>query len=111
MTLIAPHQHCVPNPASAAADHGLSVPFSAELLAPFENYASFCRDFGIPPLSVGAETSHIVGARKLDQNTYSTVFGILLDRAVERRMGGRRRIGIFLSGGYDSRSAAAAIRE
>src|SRR5262249_20054998 len=51
------------------------------------------------------------GTRKLDQNTYSTVFGILLDRAVERRMAGTKRIGIFLSGGYDSRSAAAAIRK
>ncbi len=51
------------------------------------------------------------GARKLDQNTYATVFGILLDRAVERRMAGRKRIGIFLSGGYDSRSVAAALRK
>jgi asparagine synthetase B (glutamine-hydrolysing) len=49
--------------------------------------------------------------RKLDQKTYATVFGILLDRAVERRMAGTRRIGIFLSGGYDSRSIAAAIRK
>jgi len=50
-------------------------------------------------------------AKELDQNTYASVFGILLDRAVERRMGGSKRIGIFLSGGYDSRSVAAAIRK
>ncbi len=46
---------------------------------------------------------------KLDQQTYAAVFGILLDRAVERCMRGTRRIGMFLSGGYDSRSVAAAI--
>lgn len=50
------------------------------------------------------------GHPALDQQTYASVFGILLDRAVERRMAGTRRIGIFLSGGYDSRSVAAAIR-
>jgi asparagine synthetase B (glutamine-hydrolysing) len=50
-------------------------------------------------------------AKPLDQATYATVFGILLDRAVERRMAGTKRIGIFLSGGYDSRSVAAAIRK
>lgn len=52
-----------------------------------------------------------VGAGKLTQNTYATVFAVLLDRAVERRMHGTKRIGIFLSGGYDSRSVAAAIRK
>jgi len=50
-------------------------------------------------------------APKLDQPTYFTVFGKLLDRAVERSMKGSHRIGIFLSGGYDSRSIAASIRE
>lgn len=46
----------------------------------------------------------------LDQSTYFTNFARLLDRAVERRMQGTRGIGIFLSGGYDSRSVAASIR-
>jgi asparagine synthase (glutamine-hydrolysing) len=46
----------------------------------------------------------------LDQETYTTVFATLLDRAVERCMKGSKRIGIFLSGGYDSRSVAASIR-
>ncbi len=50
-------------------------------------------------------------APRLDQPTYFTVFGVLLDRAVERRMQGSHRIGIFLSGGYDSRSVAASIRK
>ena len=50
-------------------------------------------------------------AKTLDQETYFTVFGTLLDRAVERAMRGTRRIGIFLSGGYDSRSVAASIRK
>lgn len=50
------------------------------------------------------------GAPTLDQQTYATVFGILLDRAVERCMGGTKRVGMFLSGGYDSRSVAAALR-
>lgn len=47
----------------------------------------------------------------LDQATYFTQFGVLLDRAVERAMQGSHRIGIFLSGGYDSRSVAASIRK
>jgi asparagine synthase (glutamine-hydrolysing) len=47
----------------------------------------------------------------LDQPTYFTLFGTLLDRAVERCMEGSHRIGILLSGGYDSRSVAAAIRK
>jgi len=47
---------------------------------------------------------------EVDIPTYFTVFAKLLDRAVERRMVGERRIGIFLSGGYDSRAIAAAIR-
>jgi len=50
-------------------------------------------------------------APKLDQATYFTVFGTLLDRAVERCMQGSERIGVFLSGGYDSRSVAASIRK
>jgi asparagine synthetase B (glutamine-hydrolysing) len=50
-------------------------------------------------------------ARTLDQETYFSVFGTLLDRAVERAMRGSKRIGIFLSGGYDSRSVAASIRK
>lgn len=50
-------------------------------------------------------------APKLDQPTYFTVFGTLLDRAVERCMQGTHRIGILLSGGYDSRSVAASIRK
>jgi asparagine synthetase B (glutamine-hydrolysing) len=50
-------------------------------------------------------------APPLDQPTYFTVYAILLDRAVERCMKGRHRIGIFLSGGYDSRSVAACIRK
>jgi len=47
----------------------------------------------------------------LDQRTYATTFSILLHRAVERSLRGGRRIGLFLSGGYDSRSVAAAIRK
>ncbi len=47
----------------------------------------------------------------LDQATYATRYAVLVDRAVERAMRGRHRIGIFLSGGYDSRAVAAAIRK
>jgi asparagine synthase (glutamine-hydrolysing) len=47
----------------------------------------------------------------LDERTYATRYAVLLDRAVERAMRGRHRIGIFLSGGYDSRAVAAAIRK
>jgi asparagine synthase (glutamine-hydrolysing) len=50
-------------------------------------------------------------AQTLDQPTYFTVFGVLLDRAVERCMQGSRPLGILLSGGYDSRSVAASIRK
>lgn len=50
-------------------------------------------------------------APHLDQRTYATRYAVLLDRAVERAMRGRHRIGIFLSGGYDSRAVAAAIRK
>lgn len=50
-------------------------------------------------------------APRLDQSTYVTVFGTLLDRAVERCMKGSHRVGIFLSGGYDSRSVAASVRK
>ncbi|HWR17090.1 MAG TPA: asparagine synthase-related protein [Terriglobales bacterium] len=49
-------------------------------------------------------------APRHDLHTNSTVFGVLLDRAVDRAMRGNMRKGIFLSGGYDSRSVAAAIR-
>lgn len=49
-------------------------------------------------------------AKSLDQTTYAMGFATLLDRAVERCMRGSHRIGLFLSGGYDSRSLAAAIR-
>lgn len=49
-------------------------------------------------------------APRLDQPTYYTGFAKLMDRAVERSMRGSRRIGMFLSAGYDSRSVAAAIR-
>lgn len=49
-------------------------------------------------------------APELDQPTYFVNFAKLLDRAVERCMRGSARFGMFLSGGYDSRSVAAAIR-
>jgi asparagine synthase (glutamine-hydrolysing) len=49
-------------------------------------------------------------APKLDQQSYHSVYRTLLDRAVERAMQGTQRIGMFLSGGYDSRCVAAAIR-
>lgn len=50
------------------------------------------------------------GTRAADQQTYFTRFAVLLDRAVERCMQGNARVGIFLSGGYDSRAVAASIR-
>jgi asparagine synthetase B (glutamine-hydrolysing) len=46
----------------------------------------------------------------LDQPTYAMAFGSLLEQAVERCMQTQHRLGIFLSGGYDSRSLAASIR-
>jgi asparagine synthase (glutamine-hydrolysing) len=49
-------------------------------------------------------------AQALDQPTYYVGFRTLLDRAVERCMAGSHRIGLFLSGGFDSRSIAASIR-
>lgn len=51
------------------------------------------------------------GAPHVAQPTYFTQFGVLLDRAVERCMQGSHKIGIFLSGGYDSRAVAASIRK
>jgi asparagine synthase (glutamine-hydrolysing) len=48
-------------------------------------------------------------APRLDQRTYATRYAVLLDRAVERAMRGHHRIGLFLSGGYDSRAVAASI--
>src|SRR3546814_2521901 len=42
---------------------------------------------------------------------YFTGFRLLLDRAVERCLRGDHRIGIFLSGGYDSRAVAAAVQK
>ncbi len=54
---------------------------------------------------------YVEGAPALDQDTYSAVLGTILDRAVERTMQGSKRVGIFLSGGYDSRSVAASIRK
>lgn len=50
-------------------------------------------------------------APTLNQATYFTEFSVLFDRAVERCMQGSHRIGIFLSGGYDSRAVSAAIRK
>jgi asparagine synthase (glutamine-hydrolysing) len=51
-------------------------------------------------------------AQTLDQPSYFTKYAKLLDRAVERCMttAPQQRIGIFLSGGYDSRSLAASIQ-
>jgi len=50
-------------------------------------------------------------APKLDQTTYVIAYRNLMGRAVERGMKGNKRIGIFLSGGYDSRVVAASIRK
>jgi len=49
-------------------------------------------------------------APALDQPTYVTNFAKLLDRSVERQVSGSGRAAVFLSGGYDSRALAAAIR-
>ena len=48
------------------ADDSLSLPMRPDVTAPFHNYESFCRDFGIPPLNIGDTTSQIVGIRKYD---------------------------------------------
>ena len=48
-------------------------------------------------------------AKTLDQMSYFTIYRSLMDRATERCMKGGRRIGLFLSGGYDSRAIAASI--
>jgi asparagine synthase (glutamine-hydrolysing) len=50
-------------------------------------------------------------ASELDQPTYFTYYSKLFDRAVERRMASPKRVGIFLSGGYDSRAVAASIQK
>jgi asparagine synthase (glutamine-hydrolysing) len=50
-------------------------------------------------------------APSLDQPTYYCQYVKLLDRAVERCMITPKKIGIFLSGGYDSRAIAASIRK
>lgn len=49
-------------------------------------------------------------APALDQPTYVTNMAKLLDRSVERQLSGGGRAAVFLSGGYDSRALAAAIR-
>jgi len=76
----------------------------------------------LPPASILSVAAHGFEMRRywsyrydesaaaLDQATYATVFAVLLDRAVERCMRGSKRIGVFLSGGYDSRSVVAALR-
>ena len=51
------------------------------------------------------------GVAKLDQCSYVCEYRALIDRAVDRCMLGPRRIGLFLSGGYDSRVVAASLRE
>ncbi len=48
-------------------------------------------------------------APHLDQQSYSSVYARLVDRAVGRRLAGPGRVGVFLSGGYDSRIIAAAV--
>ena len=53
-----------------AADDSLSLPMRADITAPFDNYESFCRNFGILPLSIGESTSQIVGIRKYDDCTF-----------------------------------------
>jgi len=50
-------------------------------------------------------------AQTLDQPTYFTNYAMLLDRAVERCLATPQRVGMFLSGGYDSRAIAASIRK
>lgn len=49
-------------------------------------------------------------APRRDLETYSTLYAKLVDRSVERCMQGTKRVGLFLSGGYDSRAIAGAIR-
>ena len=53
-----------------AADDLLSLPMRPDLTAPFHNYETFCRDFGIPPLSIGGATSQMVGIRKYDDGIF-----------------------------------------
>jgi len=52
------------------ADDSLSLPMRPDLTAPFHNYESFCRDFGIPPLNIGQTTSQIAGIRKYDDCSF-----------------------------------------
>ena len=56
--------------AAEIADDVLSLPIRPDLTAPFHNYESFCRDFGIAPLSIAGATSQVVGIRKYDNCTF-----------------------------------------
>jgi predicted MPP superfamily phosphohydrolase len=48
------------------ADQMLSMPLDSKYEAPFSAYADFAREFGIEPLRLGKDTSHVVGQRELE---------------------------------------------
>jgi hypothetical protein len=47
------------------ADNVLSVPIKDSLSKPFAAFETFCREFGIPPLDFGTDTSFLIGKRTL----------------------------------------------
>lgn len=52
----------------------------------------------------------VIEEKKTDVDTYSHHYGELHSQAIRRRIGNSRRVGILLSGGYDSGSNLAALR-
>ena len=65
---------------------------------------------GLKRDSVFAHAPKVVAERHPDVETYSLRYGELHAQAIRRRIGDSRRVGILLSGGYDSGSNLAALR-
>jgi predicted MPP superfamily phosphohydrolase len=51
---------------SKEADEFLQIENIDRFSQPFKNYISFCKEIGMRPLSIGKESSHLIGVRKIE---------------------------------------------
>lgn len=70
-----------------------------------------CREVSMMPNDTGVALPQPVTEQEPDVEAYSRRYGELHEQAIRRRIGDSSRVGILLSGGYDSGSNLAALRK
>lgn len=91
--------------------HGFAAMADVSVLGAGERFHILCEDDNEPVRDhIFTNKYQVVIDKDPDIESYSRRYGELHAQAIRRRIGDSRRVGILLSGGYDSGSNLAALR-